>query len=233
MLLRIRPIYQHIVVALSLLFVSCHTKQGQFYHVKRGDTATQIAHIHDIEVDDIQKANPQRNLNQIIAGQRLWIPSTKKVSRGNEQVQRVIHEQKVESAPKKTKAKPSVRVKNDLDFHWPYRGKVISGFGKRNLKMHNGIDIELPSEHVIKASQSGKVAYVGDGIEGYGRTIILQHPDTLFTIYSYVGTVSVRKGHMVKQGQAVAKARKQSGRSFFHFEMRKVKTALDPEKFLK
>ena len=231
--MRVRTVYQ----CLSLIFlVSCHAHQGQFYHVRRGDTATQIAHVHDIAVTDIQKANPQKNLNRIIAGERLWIPSVKKVSRGDAQVQQVIHVQKPNPKQNVTVQKKTTQRNKEtratIYFDWPYNGKIISAFGKHNLKMHNGIDIEIPSGESIRASQSGKVAYVGDGIEGYGQTVIVQHPDTLFTIYAYLGGSKVSKGQPISRGQSIGYAKTQSNPSFFHFEIRKVKTALNPESLL-
>ncbi|MCB0272770.1 MAG: peptidoglycan DD-metalloendopeptidase family protein [Bdellovibrionales bacterium] len=228
--LRICTIYQ---VLMCLLLVGCHAKQGQFHLVKKGQTTTQIAHVHDISVEDIQKANPQRNLNRIYAGQRLWIPSIKKVSQQSEaKVKRVLDAHNVRPTASKIPSKPSVTTQK-LHFQWPYKGRILVAFGKENLKMHNGIDIELPSEHAIVASQKGKVAYIGSEIEGYGKTVILQHDDYLFTIYAYLGAINVSKGQMIAQGQAVGHAQKQTGQSFFHFEIRKVKTALDPLQFLK
>lgn len=222
---------------LSLLFLfGCHAKQGQFYEIRKGDTAHRIAHAHGISVNNIQKANPQKDLHLIIAGQKLWIPSTR--DSGNQQVQQKIAQQPVKpttkpSPAKQTAAQPArVLAKNSLRFEWPYPGKVISSFGKKDLKMHNGIDIEIPSDAIIKASQSGKVAYVGDEIEGYGKTIIIQHDELLFSVYAYLGQSLVKKGDTIANKQNIARPMNQKGQSFFHFEIRKVKTALDPLTFL-
>lgn len=228
----VRAICYFLIIALW----SCHAKQGQFYHIRRGETVTRIAHNFDTSVTEIQKANPQLNIDRVLEGQRIWVPSTRKPSQANAQVQRVIEQSKPKSTTRTTKkptrASPTPQVKNDLNFKWPYRGRVLNGFGKQNLKMHNGIDIQIPNDARIQSSQAGTVAYVGEGIEGYGKTIILKHPDYLFSIYSYVGDILVAQGQQVPQGQSIAKARREGDRSFFHFEIRKVKTALDPLQLL-
>ena len=227
-----------LVCAICSLVVlsSCHTSPGSFYRVEQGDTLWRIAHAQDIEVAEIQKANPTLENNHLVVGRKLFLPNVSKV--------RTVPKPKLDTAqwePSPTKASPAQKtlIKKSspqpvgVIFSWPYRGKVLSPFGKRNLKMHNGIDIQIPFNQTINASSAGKVVYVGDQIEGYDRVIIILHDNHLFTIYAFVGDFLVRKNQIVTVRQPVAKPNTDSTPNFFHFEIRQVKTALDPEKYLR
>jgi murein DD-endopeptidase MepM/ murein hydrolase activator NlpD len=224
-------------MVLLAFVVACHAKQGQFYRIDRGDTAYRIAHLHEITVQDIQEANPQKNLNRLKAGESLWIPSTlKQTKKANQAMRAALPSSATSATPKPRKpnqpvvSRPSSKAP---PLYWPYSGKVIGRFGMHNKKMHNGIDIEIPASETIGASQKGQVVYVGKSIEGYGLTVIVQHDGYLFTVYSYLGQALVEKGQSVSRGQAVGKPQSQGDTPFFHFEIRKVKTALDPLQLLR
>ena len=222
-----------------VVLFSCHTKQGSFYRVERGDTLWRVAHFHDVEIADIKAANPQMNLNNIGVGDRIFIPGVqqvKSVPKGKLNTeqwdQKPVATPTAKAATRKEKAaRQKVDDSEVFKFQWPYRGEVISSFGMRNQKMHNGIDIQIPSSQSIRASYAGKVVYVGDDIEGYDQIVIVLHENHFFTIYAYLGDILVKKDQQVKQGEALAKPR-QISPSFFHFEMRYIKTALDPMRYL-
>lgn len=197
-----------------------------------------IAHVNDVEIEEIQRANPQLDIEHLQVGRRIFLPSVAHVKpvpkmplNTDQWDPEPAKVSKIEPPKSKTVDKPKSKPLsvNADSFSWPYRGKVISTFGKRNLKMHNGIDIQIPKSESIVASSRGKVVYVGDQIEGYDRVVILLHDNHLFSIYAYVDDFLVSKDRYVEKGTPVARPRG----DFFHFEIRHVKTALDPQKILK
>jgi len=122
--------------------------------------------------------------------------------------------------------------KTYLQFFWPAKGKIVSTFGKKDQKMHNGIDIKIAPNGDIKASETGTVVFSGSELDGYGNLIIIRHKPKIYSIYAYLGSMDAKKGDSVKQGQVIAKAGKSDSTSFFHFEIRKGKQAFDPMRFL-
>jgi murein DD-endopeptidase MepM/ murein hydrolase activator NlpD len=211
--------------------------------VEKGDTLWRIAHFHDANMDEIKKANPRLNTENLKPGQRVLLPQVQSV--------RKVPKQKLDTEkwvpkpptvakvtkPKKNKSKSSdKREKLDdsmlFKFSWPYKGPVISSFGMRSQKMHNGIDIQIPASENIRAAYDGKVVHVGEDIEGYDRIVIVLHDKHFFSIYAYLGEILVQTDQVVKTGSVLAKPRPSSP-SYFHFEIRYIKTALDPMRYLK
>lgn len=196
-----------------------------------------IAHTNDVEIDEIQRANPQLDINHLDVGRRIFLPSVSQVKKvpkpklNTAQWDRPAITKSANTKPSSPTASYKPNTKVGL-FRWPYRGKVLSTYGKRNLKMHNGIDIQIPKNQSILASADGKVVYVGDQIEGYDRVVILLHDNHLFTIYAYVGEFLVQKDQVIRSGTPIAKSQGDSSNAFFHFEIRHVKTSLDPMKFI-
>lgn len=221
-----------------ILVSSCHSMRGNFYRVEKGDSLWRIAHVNGVEIDEIQRANPQLDIDHLTVGEKIFLPSVlevKSVPKQKLNVSKWIPSEKPKLAQNTVSKKPTSQNISHASFQfiWPYRGTVISSFGKQGLKMHNGIDIQLPPNQFIGAAASGKVVYVGNGIEGYDQIVIILHEYQLFTIYAFVGDFLVKEGTYVQSGTPVARARNISPKSFFHFEIRHIKTSLDPLKYLR
>ncbi len=128
------------------------------------------------------------------------------------------------------------------DMKWPLKsGELSSLFSRTRSKgrrKHLGIDIVAPKGTPIHAVLDGIVEVVsngGKGFRGYGRVIIINHSDQLWTLYSHCSTMNVKVGQRVKQGDVMATVGR-TGRAttnHLHFEVRNAKgTALDPMKYL-
>lgn len=222
-----------------VVLCSCHHTQGSFYRIERGDTLWRVAHEHEIDIEDVKKANPQLDIDHLKMGDRIFLPQVSQIRKVPKQKlnteQWVPKTKSVVKGTKKTKTTTSRRIIDDSNlyrFKWPYQGPVISTFGMRNQKMHNGIDIQIPSKEFIRASSVGKVVYAGEDIEGYDRIVIVLHENHYFTIYAYLGEILIQQGQTVSTGTPIAKPR-QTTPSYFHYEIRYIKTALDPLRYLK
>jgi murein DD-endopeptidase MepM/ murein hydrolase activator NlpD len=230
----------HFFFAIILLN-GCHSRQGVLYKIEKGDTLWRVAHFHDADMLEIKRANPQLDPNNLKPGEKILLPQVQQVRKVPKQK---LNTEKwmpksdlsVSKKSKSSKSKSAQREKVDdsslFKFSWPYKGPVISSFGMRSLKMHNGIDIQIPANESIRAAYDGKVVHLGEDIEGYDRIVILLHDHHFFSIYAYLGEFLVQQDQVVKTGTAIAKPRPSSP-SYFHFELRYIKTALDPERYLK
>jgi murein DD-endopeptidase MepM/ murein hydrolase activator NlpD len=107
-------------------------------------------------------------------------------------------------APKPTPvAKPNRAQKGQLQ--WPVKGKVIKSFGsKPTTTTGNGIEIAIRSGSTVKSAAAGKVIYSGNGIPGYGNLVIIQHDNSLYSVYGFNRKNLVEAGSFVSQGQQIA-----------------------------
>jgi lipoprotein NlpD len=118
-----------------------------------------------------------------------------------------------------------------LAWMWPTTGKIIAGFSESaNLK---GIDIAGKAGQPIVASAAGKVVYVGSGLRGYGKLVIVKHNTTFLSAYAHNREVVVKEGQQVTKGQKIAEmGDTDSDQVKLHFEIRRLGKPVDPVKFL-
>jgi len=90
-------------------------------------------------------------------------------------------------------------------FIWPVDGAVVSGFGMRWGRMHEGIDIAVPAGTPIRAAASGSVVLLQSEAEsgGYGNFTCLDHGGGLQTCYAHQSSFAVGSGQSVSQGEVI------------------------------
>jgi murein DD-endopeptidase MepM/ murein hydrolase activator NlpD len=116
---------------------------------------------------------------------------------------------------------------------WPCDGVVVSGFGMRWGRMHEGIDIGCAYGTPNHAAASGTVIYAG-WLGGYGNLVVVDHGNGLSTAYAHASSILVSVGQSVSQGQTVSLVGS-TGHStgpHLHFEVRVNGVAVDPLPYL-
>jgi murein DD-endopeptidase MepM/ murein hydrolase activator NlpD len=127
----------------------------------------------------------------------------------------------------------SVVVPSSSGLIWPVSGPVTSGFGWRWGRMHEGIDIAVPTGTAVSAAASGRIIYAG-WMGGYGNLVVIDHGGGLATAYGHNSSIVVGNGGSVSQGQTIAFAGS-TGHStgpHVHFEVRVNGAAVDPLGYL-
>jgi murein DD-endopeptidase MepM/ murein hydrolase activator NlpD len=116
---------------------------------------------------------------------------------------------------------------------WPVSGPVTSGFGMRWGRMHEGIDIAVPTGTPVHASASGTVIHSG-WLGGYGNLVVIDHGNGLATAYAHNSVLIVTVGQAVSQGQTVSLSGStgHSSGPHVHFEVRVNGAAVDPLLYL-
>jgi len=115
-------------------------------------------------------------------------------------------------------------------FQWPATGKVIAGFNERiNNVPNNGLEI-LAAVTDITASADGKVVFC-DYINGWGKTLIIKHPQEFYTIYANLTDFAVALGRLVRKNEVIGQTSLVS-RKPLHFEIRKNHVPRDPLDYL-
>jgi murein DD-endopeptidase MepM/ murein hydrolase activator NlpD len=118
-------------------------------------------------------------------------------------------------------------------FIWPVNGSVVSGFGMRWGRMHEGIDIAVPTGTQIRAAASGTVSIAG--VEGgYGNYTCIDHGGGLSTCYAHQERILVSTGQQVAQAQiiGVSDCTGHCLGPHVHFEVRVNGQAVDPLGYL-
>lgn len=85
---------------------------------------------------------------------------------------------------------------------WPVQGPITSPFGWRWGRMHQGIDIGVPSGTPIHAAAAGTVLYCG-WETGYGNLVVLDNGGNLATAYAHQSAIAVTCGQQVGQGDVI------------------------------
>ena len=127
-------------------------------------------------------------------------------------------------------------------FTWPAPSytRISDDYGNRMhpilgiQKFHNGIDMAAPGGSAILAAYDGKVV-AADYSGSMGNYIMIDHGDSLYTIYMHASALYVSKGTEVSKGQKIA-AVGSTGRStgnHLHFSVRVNGNYVSPWSYLR
>src|SRR3954467_10693906 len=133
-------------------------------------------------------------------------------------------------APAKVELEKSAAPNATSQFIWPVKGKVLAEFAEPRRK---GIDIDGSPGDPIVASAPGHVTYIGSGIPGMGKLIVLKHDNGFITVYAQNRNILVKEKQAVARGQKIAElGSTDSERPKLHFQIRKGAAAVDPLLYL-
>jgi murein DD-endopeptidase MepM/ murein hydrolase activator NlpD len=117
-------------------------------------------------------------------------------------------------------------------FIWPVNGPVTSGFGPRWGRMHEGVDIGVPSGTPIRAAKSGTIV-LASAYGGYGNYTCISHGGGLSTCYAHQSRFARTSGS-ISRGSVLGYVGC-TGHCFgdhLHFEVRINGSAVDPLGYL-
>jgi murein DD-endopeptidase MepM/ murein hydrolase activator NlpD len=117
---------------------------------------------------------------------------------------------------------------------WPARGVLVETFGRhRHPKfdtwtISNGISLSLSAGTPVRAVYSGKAVYAR-WLAEYGNLVILDHGDSVFTLYAWLQGIAVAPGAYVPPGGTIGWAGVGPGRdeAGLYFEVRDRQKAAD------
>ena len=119
---------------------------------------------------------------------------------------------------------------------WPVDGKIVKDFGpqwnpKLNTTLYNpGIDIAANPNTSVRSVFDGLVTTI-TFISGYGTTVIIDHDNGYFTVFTHLDNLLVSKNMLVKEGQKIGFISQDS--KVVHFEIWGDNKTLNPEEWLK
>ena len=232
--------------------------EGQ-YVVKRGDTLYSIALEHGADYRDVAQWNNLDDPTKISVGQALRV-SPPPEARIGVQIGAARGAGRVEARPIEstapqgqgdgaTKTDPkavrlpyskenAAMVSKDeargdpeaIAFIWPAKGKILTAFAEPRSK---GIDIDGKLGDPVVAAAAGRVTYIGSGIPGLGKLVVIKHENGFITVYAHNRDIMVKEQQAVSRGQKIAEiGNTDSDRPKLHFQIRKGSAPVDPLRYL-
>ncbi len=212
------------------------------YTIRKGETLSEIAAKHDLDVGTLISFNNIDDVRRVMAGTTLTIPdvdgipytvrtgdSLEKIAvRYSIPFENLLDANDLQSEiiqPGQTLFIPGGEI-NEYDykramgtlFFYPTNGRITSGYGYRNdpftgiRRMHYGIDLANAIGTSIVSTMEGTVAAVGNQPRGYGKYVVIKHRYGFQSLYGHLSTIYVNRGERVAQGQKIG-SMGNSGRS--------------------
>lgn len=121
----------------------------------------------------------------------------------------------------------------------PVQGMVVRDFGlitndKYKIQLsHKGWRYSAPKGTPVTSIFDGTVVH-SSWINGYGQTVIVDHGDHYYSVYSYISRVKVKTGDTLKKGQVIAEAGPASRRhgEGLYFEIRHFSEPENPAQWI-
>ncbi len=181
---------------------------GVYYILKKGETLSEIAKIHGIELARVQAYNHLGS--KVKVGQEIFLPEAKKI---------YVQAKPMVVPSTKTTSKKGSGNKYTSTYPKTYtNGGGVKSMGMRLLKPtqgvltqgfhkgHYALDIASVLNTPIYAAAAGTVvreAHSGWNY-GYGRYIVIDHGNGVETLYAHNNITKVSVGDTVKKGQLIA-----------------------------
>lgn len=239
-----RRIGQSICIILLFSFAaSCatmHDKRGRFHKVRTGETIWSIARAYRIDAQALAEYNNIEDPAEVVIDMSLYIPARPKrdgfkrlPGESGPRAARRGRSERMRPPQQREKEEGESIHADHARFSWPVDGSLLSGFGYRNGRRHDGIDIKAGQGTPIQAADEGRVVFSGK-MRGYGNLILVRHEDDFFTAYAHNSQNLAKKNQAVKKGEVIGKVGR-TGRAtgpHLHFEVRHGQRARNPLFFL-
>ena len=123
---------------------------------------------------------------------------------------------------------------------WPVEGAIVYRFGRDTLPSGgiirwNGVGIAAGVGTPVKSVEAGKVRLVGQ-FGTYGLTVVLEHGNGYYSVYSHLQSAAVELAATVTRGQEIGSVGGENSDygPHLHFEIRgENQVALDPTEWLR
>lgn len=206
------------VLIAGVLLAGCAHRVGIYHRVERGQTAYRIARAYGVDLRELMEANGVEDPRTLQTGQSLWIPNA-------------THSIRI---PPSRGGHGGVSRLPGREWVRPLKGTISSGFGLRNGRHHEGVDILARRGSPVRAAAYGLVIYAGDGMRGYGNAVVLDHGEEITTLYGHLHEIRVQSGDAVAPGQPIGTVGSTGNATttHLHFEVRVGGDAIDPDPIL-
>ncbi len=238
----------------------------RWHEIKGGETLWQLATRHETTVEILQKIN-RLDSSTIHPGEKILVPAhgrgrsptdlTSYIIRRGDTLEGIADRSGATKSdllainnledPDYLKSGQSIKIPEKIQseklifpLSWPVpeRGRITSGFGKREdpfgpgTDFHGGVDVAVSRGTPVLAAAAGRVVDAGKR-RAAGKIIIIEHGNNVRTSYAHNKRSLVKPGQIVERGQKIALSGN-TGRStgpHLDFRVRKKGELRDPIKF--
>ncbi len=133
---------------------------------------------------------------------------------------------------------PIITASGSLKIRCDSAGDGEFGAKRSSGRSHSGIDITAPVGTAVYAAKSG-MAFCGNVPSGYGKYVMIYHPDGYQTFYghlkdwSFKGPRRVRRGDLIGTVGKTGNAASKIVEPHLHFEIRRNGDPIDPIPLIK
>ncbi len=102
-------------------------------------------------------------------------------------------------------------TQTDSTYTWPVKGRILKGYGlQKGGEVSNGITIAAPEGTPVVAIKAGEVKYANSTVEGYGKMVIIRHPDGMMSTYAHMKdfATGIKPGKNVAGGAKIGRVGK-------------------------
>lgn len=131
-----------------------------------------------------------------------------------------------------------VEYKRDIVIRSDSRGDGFFAANRSGRRIHEGLDLFAEIGTPVLASRSGRVIAATQN-HGMGKYVIIQHLNSIRTIYGHLSKINVNKNQFVRQGQIIGSVGKTGNANYrdilphLHFEVKKDDIPQDPLEYLR
>lgn len=184
---------------------------GVKHTIKKGDTLKSISKKYAADILEVSDFNGLKDGDELVVGEDIIIPD------GKLDFDAPI----VNSKKPDTKKKRKIYASAGIGY---FVRPIVGGIKTQGLHGHNGVDIGAPVGTPLLAAANGTVLVAKNtGYNGgYGKMVIISHPNGTQTVYGHMSNVYVSTGQSVTQGEQIGESGN-SGKStgpHLHFEVR-------------
>jgi len=218
-----------VLVSFSVLFVGCvpheHMTNSVNHSIHQQNLDNDPVFVESDEVPryDYQRLRELRALGVNATVQTLHRPSTP-----NPSVSYTVYDSGDNGS--------SIPKEPTIPRVWPFEHEnreVISEYGPRSGRHHNGIDIRAAVGTPVIATADGVVSFSGN-MSGYGQLVVIDHGNGIETVYAHLHSRAIEEGQVVKKHDKIGTlgASGNATTPHVHYEVRLDGEHIDPNFFL-
>ena len=190
-------------------------EEGAFHIVGSGETLGHICDVYGLDLKRVAKINRLKRPFKLRVGETVFLPAAALLDECDEKPE-------IKTAGKKASGKSHAKRRSICNVAKAIRGRpdpavpglkfpvpggvLTSPFGHRWGVFHRGLDIAASRGTPVLSCASGKVLFTGTRkrFRNYGKVVLLDHGNGVYTQYAHLSRILVTKGGKVRKGQKIA-----------------------------
>ncbi len=221
--------------------------EGEIVILQANETVLDVALRYGISPGEFKRVNALADLKTVAAGRALFVPAafapvtatvSAPVGTPVDAAARELHLAQQLQLLNQAGALLATYEPAAASFHWPLRGRVSSGYGRRNLSVggntfHGGVDLAAAPGTPVGAARAGVVSRSSWG-GAYGYVVYVEHSDGSQTRYGHLGQILTSVGTYLSQGETLGLVGSTGASTgpHLHFEIRFDGKTVDPLGYL-